>query len=396
MDKVKKFIINKIAIKGHSLVKEKGYKYLLWLVFLLIAFILVGERYIYFFVALVLLPSISVLSYFLFWHYWLYDRLSEKVIIPQDLKIFDDLSDSNIKQFAGFIHTVAGFPAYKNTRVNYFRNKNMFLQYIKEEIAKTKKNVFVQINKKDFSEVLPLLSFEDKTIDLKVIEQESYNYLTSKISYVIIDNNSAYIFGKDICVSLRGDAVYSMTVLFFNTWDYIYGSDTDVTEYHPTINYLEEKGLIQPFYIKPDSNEHIIHSLFFKALIDSKNYVYIETPQINFEPGLVKALIIAAQNGIEIIIVTKKQKLLHLPRAKYILNILDEYGIEFYFTEKNIITNKLISDDYICVLHMSESAVSSFSAEYSCGLFISDINIISELKNEYLQSLSKIRGTENV
>jgi cardiolipin synthase len=137
-----------------------------------------------------------------------------------------------------------------------------------------------------------------------------------------------------------------------------------------------------------------INNKFIKLIKSARNQVVIETPY--FLPGylLRKALIEAAQRGVEVKVILPKQSdvtLIDILRNKY-LGPLNKKGIEFLFYQTNNLHAKLLLiDKSVFAIGSSNFDYRSFRYMYEIILVGADTDIANQVNRHTIRTLEDAR-----
>ncbi len=137
---------------------------------------------------------------------------------------------------------------------------------------------------------------------------------------------------KDNAILLRGDAVWSMTVMFLSMWNYIHGNVEDVSRYRPAPFETVGRGFVQPYADSPLDFERVGENVYLSLIATAKRSIYITTPYLIPDSTMIGALCTAARAGIDVRIITPripdKKYAYALTRANY--EILIEAGVRIF------------------------------------------------------------------
>lgn len=114
-------------------------------------------------------------------------------------------------------------------------------------------------------------------------------------------------YWKDCVIRLRGEAVWSMAVMFLSMWAHIRDRLEDVPSFKPEYPSEPDRGgsgFVQPFADTPLDNEAVGDTVFFNLITKAKRSVYIMTPYLVISDKMISALTVAAKNGIDVRIIT--------------------------------------------------------------------------------------------
>ena len=162
------------------------------------------------------------------------------------------------------------------------------------------------------------------------------------------DNSIDYdYYFRDLQVKLEGEAVTSLTTLFFK--DYYYNTNRFINDdfYYPKYK-AEYQGITQILQSGPDSDEAYIRDLYVKMILNAKKSVKIMTPYMALDQETLTALKLAGLSGInvDIIIPGTPDKVLVYKVTEYYAGVLIEHGVNVYQYTKGFAHGKvLIIDD---------------------------------------------------
>lgn len=126
-------------------------------------------------------------------------------------------------------------------------------------------------------------------------------------------------YWKDCVIRLRGEAVWSMTVMFLSMWSHIRDRRENVPAFRPLYPIADgggTHGFVQPFDDTPLDNEPVGDTVFFNLITKAKRSVYIMTPYLVISDKMISALTVAAKNGVDVRIITPG-----IPDKKYVFMV---------------------------------------------------------------------------
>ena len=181
---------------------------------------------------------------------------------------------------------------------------------------------------------------------------------------------------KDTAIMLKGDAVWSLTVMFLTMWDFVKGDKTDFELYRPQIHqntqYLSD-GLVQPFTDNPLDNEPVGENVYLNMINRAQRYVYITTPYLIISNEMMTALTNAAKSGVDVRIITP-----HVPDKWYVHMVsqahyprLVEAGVRiFEYTPGFIHAKTFVSDDLYAVVGTINLDYRSLYLHFECATWL--------------------------
>lgn len=220
---------------------------------------------------------------------------------------------------------------------------------------------------------------------------------------VVIDGNIGYTGGfnladeyanivlrfgiwKDNGIRLRGDAVWGLTVVFLQMWE-VCGEkiEIDFNLYRPTVKDISNQVFCQVISDGPANNpNNPIESIYRQMIQYAKEYLYITTPYLIIEHDMQDVLVAAVKSGIDVRIITpyipdkKNVKLL----TNYNYGFLLKNGIKIFEYLPGFIHAKTIISDTCGIVGTINMDYRSFYLHYENGVWISDSNVIAEIKND--------------
>ena len=153
---------------------------------------------------------------------------------------------------------------------------------------------------------------------------------------------------KDCGILVRGEAVWSMVMMFLSIWDYVAGLEEDVAAFRP--DYPEApagEGYLQPFADSPLDHEDVGATIFQSLIQSASSRVWIMTPYLILDDKMVSALCVAAKTGVDVRIITPgipdKWYVHAVTRANY--EVLTEAGVRIFEYKPGFIHSKVCLSD---------------------------------------------------
>lgn len=352
---------------------------------------------------------------------------------------------------ARYIQDYAYSPPYSNTLTKYLPSGEAKFKVLKEELAKAKRYVFMEYfiieEGRMWGEILEILEAKvaqgvdvrvmyddvgcitklpkgyDKLLESKGIKCAVFNpfapVLSSRLNnrdhrkIAVIDGHTGFTGGinladeyineyekfghwKDTAIMLKGEAAWSLTVMFLSLWDYVNDIDEDYSEFKP----LEEElggagdGYVQPFADNPLDEEPVGESVYLNLINRAKKYVYITTPYLIIDTEMVVALSVAAKSGVDVKIVTPyiaDKKIVHSMTRSY-YPILIRNGVKIYeYTPGFIHAKSFVVDDEYGVVGTINMDYRSLYLHYECGVWLYKTSSVDDIKRDFLDTLKLCR-----
>lgn len=233
--------------------------------------------------------------------------------------------------------------------------------------------------------------------------EKLYMNYRSHQKIVVIDGNIGYTGGinladeyanlverfgywKDTAVRIEGDAVWGMTVTFFQMWESAENNTTiDYSKYKPTEKFPPNDVYCQFVSDGPANNpKNPVINLYKQISFYAKKYLYITTPYMIIEDDMEETLITAKRSGIDVRIITPgipdKKMVNYL--TKYNYGKLLHSGVRIYEYTPGFIHAKMIINEDCGVVGTINMDYRSFYLHYECGAFICNRGTINAIKSD--------------
>lgn len=371
-----------------------------------------------------------------------------KSLLPDNSDVAEQIrkSSPNIAKQSEYIEKNAIFPAYKNTQATYLSpgeekfaalvselkkaEKFILLEYfiIEEGVMwntvldilkqKVKQGVEVKVMYDDLGTIRLLPSKYYKQLQSCGIECAVFNpfhpSLDTFMNYrdhrkiAVIDGNVGFTGGinladeyinayekhghwKDASVMIKGEAVWNLTVLFFQLWQCAAQSKEpiDFERYKPTVK-LPGDGYVQPFGDSPIDRDLVGEMVYMNMINNAEKYIYICTPYLILDNEMITALKLAAQSGIDVKIITP-----HCPDKVYVHAVtrsnyapLLDAGVKIYeYTPGFIHSKSVVCDDELAVIGTTNFDFRSFYLHFECGIFFYKNKVVNEAYDDFINTL---------
>ncbi|MBM6925741.1 cardiolipin synthase [Pseudoflavonifractor phocaeensis] len=309
---------------------------------------------------------------------------------------------------ARYLEHCARCPAYTNTWTRYFPLGDTLYPVLLEELRKAERYIFLEYfiiaPGRFWDSVVDILKEKHAAgVDVRVIyddvgslatlpayfstqfEEETgipcccFNPFRPVISirmnnrdhrkFCIIDGHTAFTGGinladeyinqkirfghwKDSAILVKGEAAWSMTVMFLTMWEYIREVKEDYHAFRPASLPLEARlgkdCFVQPYTDNPLDNEPVGESVYLHLIARARKYIYFMTPYLVVSSAVNTALCNAAKSGVDVRIMTPhipdKRTVFELTRAHY--QPLLEAGVTILeYTPGFVHAKNVVADD---------------------------------------------------
>lgn len=354
--------------------------------------------------------------------------------------------DRNCYQNSKYLFSHKGFPVYKATTTEYFDIGEKKFEKLVCELKKAEKFIFLEyfIISKGFmwETILEVLQEKaQKGVEVRLIYDDigcfmllpkNYHKILEKMGIkcvmfnpfvpvlstiqnnrdhrkiAIIDGRVAFTGGvnigdeyinikerfghwKDTAIMIKGEAVWSLTVMFLQTWNVFKAEDEDFTIYKG--NFSEENdGFVQPYCDRPLDDDNVSEHVYMSMINRAYDYLYITTPYLILEDAMASALCNAAKTGVDVKIITP-----HIPDKAYVHMVTRSYyysllkaGVKIYEYKKGFIHAKtFVSDDKTATVGTVNADYRSLYLHFECGVLLHGSLAVEAVKEDFLNTLSE-------
>lgn len=370
--------------------------------------------------------------------------------LSQDKQIIEKLEqlDKHIAGQAKYIKDFSRYPIYENTTTEYLSPGEEFYDALLKEIKKAehfifleyfiihegtmwntildvleekvKQGVEVRVMYDDIGSLATLPYKYEEKLRAKGIKCQVFNPLAPVLNIIlnnrdhrkitVIDGYIGFMGGinladeyingvkrfghwKDAAIMVKGEAVWNLTIMFLQTWDFTANEHEDYNLYRPHVYHPEEfesDGFVQPYGDSPLDHETVGENVYLNLLHRSKDYVYICTPYLIVDNEMVTALSLAAKSGVDVRIVTphiEDKWYVHiLTRAYY--EPLIKVGIKIYeYTPGFIHSKTFVCDDEVGIVGSINMDYRSLYLHFECGTWLYKTKTIADIKADFNQIL---------
>lgn len=376
------------------------------------------------------------------------------VYLRQDeevLRRLEEESKAACRQSA-YIYQNAGFPVYEKTSTKYFRVGEELYSTLLQELEKAEHYIFMEYFIIDDGEmwqgILDILESKVRLgLDVRLIYDdwgcastmpqqfqmmlqrrgircEVFNPLMPIPSVflnnrdhrkiTVIDGHTAFTGGinladeyinrkerfgywKDTGIMLKGEAVWSFTVMFLQMWSVLAHDETDYAKYRPHEWHEEpftDDGFVQPYSDTPLDHETVGESVYLNIINRAKRYVYIFTPYLITDNEVMTALCLAAKSGIDVRIVTPgipDKKLVFLLTRSYYDRLLASGVRIFEYKPGFLHAKSFVCDDRIATVGTINLDYRSLYLHFECGVWMYHSEAVMQIKEDAVSILEECR-----
>lgn len=350
-----------------------------------------------------------------------------------------------------YLEEYAHCPLYTNTYTKYFPLGDDVFQPMLEELRRAERYIFLEyfiINPGKFwNAILEILEEKaaqgvdvrliyddvgclytlpknfDREMEARGIKCRVFNRFVPVLSvrlnnrdhrkFCIVDGHTAFTGGinladeyinervrfghwKDSAILLKGEAAWSMTVMFLTMWEHTSGVEENYENYRPAALPVEaERGRgywVQPYTDSPLDGEPVGATVYLNLIAKAKKYVYIMTPYLIVSDSVNTALCSAAKSGVDVRIMTPhipdKKTVFELTRAHY--PALLEAGVRiFEYTPGFLHAKSFAVDDLYATVGSVNLDYRSMFLHFEDGVWLCGDPTVLEVKKDFVDTLKE-------
>jgi cardiolipin synthase len=359
-----------------------------------------------------------------------------------------DKAYPEFKPQAHYLQEYAGFPVYSNTRSLYLDSGERFYKRVLEELGKAKHYIFmeffilkegVMLNSiisilarkakegldvrlmyddlgcfmslpENFKQTLeergikcyvfnpfrPILSSLQNNRDhRKIISIDGKVAFTGGLNLADEDIHTGQRFGhwKDSAIMLEGEGAWSLTLIFLQMWNIQPGINDSYDSFYPWKESpcdIAPDGFVQPYADSPIDKENVGEHVYIQIINKAKRYVYINTPYLVLDDGLLSALTLAAKSGVDVRIVTPHRWdkwFVAIVSRSYFRQLISA-GVKVYEYSSGFNHGKtFVCDDAIATVGTTNLDFRSLYLHFETGVLIYHGEAVRSVKEDFLRTL---------
>lgn len=192
---------------------------------------------------------------------------------------------------------------------------------------------------------------------------------------------------KDCGIMLRGEAVWSMVMMFLGIWDYTVRLEEDIAAFRPdTLPAQPGQGFLQPFADSPLDHEDVGAAIFQSLIQCASRRLWIMTPYLILDDKMISALCVAAKTGVDVRIITPgipdKWYVHAVTRANY--EPLTEAGVRIFEFKPGFIHSKVcLADDRYAIVGTLNMDFRSLYLHFENAVYLYDSPAIGQIAADF-------------
>ncbi len=369
-----------------------------------------------------------------------------KPYLLQNKDVFNEIRKNEDKSFSGLSKYIADFgkfPTYKNTTAQYFKCGEEQFAVLLDELRKAKHFIFIEffiveqglllkqlidllikkveegvdvrfmydgvgaqtilpgkydevlryygIKCKVFNPFVPFLTTVQNNRDhRKIIVVDGHTAFTggTNLADEYINAKVKYGYWKDSAVMLKGEAVWSFTMMFFQMWELderVPALYEDFTPHKYHADEFEGDGYVIPYGDSPLDNEEVGKMIYLDIINKANDYIYFTAPYLILDEEISTALSYAAKSGVDVRIVvpgiTDKWYVQKISNCYY-KELLDQ-GVKFYRYNPGFVHMKdCIADDKVATVGTVNLDYRSLYLHFEDGVVFYNNKVVADVKKD--------------
>ncbi|MDE7263504.1 MAG: cardiolipin synthase [Anaeroplasmataceae bacterium] len=340
---------------------------------------------------------------------------------------------------------VLNYPVYKNTIYTFLNDGRKKFDDLVMEIKKAKNFIFIETfilsDGYVLETILPILEQKGtEGVEIKIIYDDlgskatlknksikritriphcqitNYNPLGLNINpafnyrdhrkITIIDGKIAYCggdnyadeyihqkprfgFWRDNCGKYEGEAVASFTAMFVEMWYMSTKEILPLEKYYVKSEHFRNSSFIVPFGDGPSNGVKTGYDVFCSLITSADKTLYISTPYLVIDTGLLDNIVLAAKSGIDVRIlmpgIPDKKAAFYLARSHY-RDILKAGGKIYEYSKGFNHAKNIIVDNKYAFIGTINMDYRSLFLHYECGAIILLDDEIHKMQEDFLSA----------
>ncbi len=260
-----------------------------------------------------------------------------------------------------------------------------------------------------------LLAMRAAGIKVQAFSPLKYGFFNQKLNFrnhrkmIIIDGEIGFVgglnvgveylgednrvgFWRDTHILLKGEAVYSLHMVFLLDWEYISGEKI-LDRYSTAKKGISDgiiDGAVQVVATGPDTQQGLMSDFYYAMIASATKSIWIASPYFIPDESIRTALRVAAAKGIEVRIIVPEINdgfLTQYASRSYFSELL-RYGVEIYLYKKGFLHQKvIIVDGNLATLGTANMDMRSFHLNFEVNVFMYGTSSIRDLVAHYEEDL---------
>ncbi len=330
---------------------------------------------------------------------------NEIKIYTEGTALFDDIFD-DLKKAKHHIHL----------EYYIFLDDEIGRKIINTLIQKTKDGVSVRVIIDDVgSWQMPkstIREMQSHGIEVMSFLKVGLPFLSSRVNYrnhrkiLIVDGKTGFTGGiniadryvkglkwgtwRDTHIRMKGTAVHGLQKTFLTDWYFVNRKLISDAVFYPVVK-AQGNSLVQIITSGPNTLWDSIMQVYFMAIVQAREYVYIQTPYFLPTDSIITALQTAVLSGVDVRIILPMRS-----DAKFTLTSSYSYmeemlkaGVKMYFYQPGFLHSKTVAiDDKMFTVGSTNMDFRSFEQNFEVNALIFDPKLTVKMKKIFEQDLA--------
>jgi cardiolipin synthase len=369
--------------------------------------------------------------------------------LPELVKAHPDLRPQ-----AHYLQNTAGFPVYAKTKPLYLESGEAFFRHVLEELEKAEHYIFLEFfilrEGVMLNSIIKILEQKARAgLDVRLMYDDLGCFMSLPLNFrqameskgikcfvfnpfrpilsslqnnrdhrkiIAIDGKVAFTGGlnladeyinaverfghwKDAAIMLEGEGAWSLTLIFLQMWNTspaLSGEPSHFNRYEffypwkETPCTVESDGFVQPYADSPIDAENVGEHVYIQIINKAKKYVYINTPYLVLDDGLLSALMLASKSGVDVRIITPHhwdKRIVAITSRSYYHKLIAA-GVKVYEYTSGFNHGKtFVCDDIIATVGTTNLDFRSLYLHFECGVLIYRSRAVQAVKEDFLKTI---------
>lgn len=245
-----------------------------------------------------------------------------------------------------------------------------------------------------------------------------FSHLRNHRKIVVIDGVKAFTGGvnigdeyagygdhpgwRDTHLVLAGPAVRALQELFLEDW--MFATDVDIESSLVIEDLFHEpeqppgSDVVQIIGSGPDTQWDLIHKLYFQAIVEARERVFLTTPYFIPDQAIFTALTTAALRGVDVQLLLPARsdvRLAEWAARSYYAELL-EAGVQIHeFTGTMLHAKTLVVDGEICSVGSANMDIRSFELNFEANAFVYCQHLAEQLEQAFVEDVAQSKRVEH-
>ncbi|GIO67514.1 cardiolipin synthase [Paenibacillus sp. FSL M7-1455] len=209
-----------------------------------------------------------------------------------------------------------------------------------------------------------------------------------------LSRNATYGFWRDTHMSVKGEAVRTLQIIFLQDWNYMTGEQVLEAEYLSPLLAERNSGAVQIIPSGPDNDRRALKNIFFSMITSAQKSVWLATPYFIPDEDILTSLRVAAMSGLDVRILfpAKPDKWLPFLASHSYFPALLDVGVQIYEYEKGFLHSKLlIIDGEVATIGTANMDMRSFHLNFEVNALLVQTESVKRIVSDFERDLKSTK-----